>query len=229
MSKNEKTTNIELLIECEVRDKNGRILSVHRQPAKSLLKNFAKMLRTILAPAVPTSAPNYVLSSTASLTDTSGTSKTFYGAYMEYSGASNIFYCGLFPMCALAPLGTDAYGIQVGTSASSVNRDQYQLGGKIAHGSGSGQLSYGAMTVEDIDGTPPETIFRLIRTFTNNTTDPMTVYEIGLIIGNSYENMRTSFAPTTSYFLIARDVLSSPQTIPAGATLTVRYIFKVTA
>jgi hypothetical protein len=224
MSKNEKTTNLELLIECEVRDKYGRILGVHRQQAKSLLKNFAKMLRTILVPAVPTTTGQ----STVSLTDTGGTSKTFYGAYIGYYSAAGV-YAGVFPMCANAPSGNDAYGILVGTSASPVNRDQYQLGGKIAHGSGSGQLSYGAMTVEDTDGTPPDTVFRLIRTFTNNTTDPITVYEIGLTIANCHQPAATSFNPTISYFLIARDVLSSPQTIPAGATLTVRYIFKVTA
>jgi uncharacterized membrane protein YczE len=83
------------------------------------------------------------------------------------------------------------------------------------------------MTVEDTDGTPPDTTFRVIRTFTNNTSSPITVYEIGLAIANAYNIGGTTIY--TYYFLIARDVLSSPQTIPAGATLTVRYIFKVTA
>jgi hypothetical protein len=224
MSKNGKTANLELLIECEVRDKNGKILSVHRQKSKSLLKNFARILRTMLVPAIPTAAG----SSTVSLTDTGGASRTLYGAWIGSIGASPV-YAGLYPMCVGAPLGNDAYGILVGTGASAVSRDDYQLGGKIANGSGNGQLSYGAMTVEDTDGTPPDTTFRLIRTFTNNTSSSITVYEIGLVIANCYQPPSSSLSPTTYYFLIARDVLSAPQSIPAGATLTVRYIFTVTA
>jgi len=225
MSKKEKTANLELLIECEVRDKNGKILSVHRQKSKSLLKNFARMLRTMLVPSIPTTTGQ----STVSLTDTGGTSRTFTGAYLAYTGSSAAVYVGLYPLCAGAPSGNDAYGIQVGTGTGAVTRDDYQLGGKIANGSGSGQLVYGAMTVEDTDGTPPDTVFRLIRTFTNNTSSSITVYEIGLVIANSIIPVTSSISPTTYYFLIARDVLSTPQSIPAGATLTVRYIFKVTA
>jgi hypothetical protein len=132
-------------------------------------------------------------------------------------------------MCASAPLGNDAYGIQVGSGTTAVSRDNYALATKISHGTAAGQLSYGAMTVEDTDGTPPDTVFRLIRTFTNNTTDPITVYEIGLAIANSYHPIYDSWSLTTYYFLITRDVLSAPLTVPAGATLTVRYVLKVTA
>jgi hypothetical protein len=225
MSKKEKTANLEVLIECEVRDKNGKILSVHRQKSKSLLKNFAKILRTMLVPAIPTA----VGSSTVSLTDTGGATRTFTGAYLVNTGATSSVYVGLYPLNAGAPTGNDAYGIQVGTGTGAVSRDDYQLGYKILNGTGSGQLSYGAMTIEDTDGTPPDTTFRLIRTFTNNTSSSITVYEIGLVIANSLIPVTSTISPTTYYFLIARDLLTTPQTVPAGATLTVRYIFKVTA
>ena len=209
--------NVELEVELEVRDKNGKLISVHRQQSKSLLKNFARILRTMFLAVGGQST--YAVSTT--LTDTSGASKTFYGAYTYGSGNS-----GLAPMCANAPSGNDAHGIQVGSSSTAVTRDDFQLGGKIANGTSAGQLSYGSMTVEDTDGTAPDTIFRLIRTFTNNTSSAITVYEIGLVIANTYISAGSG---TTNYFLIARDVLSAPQSIPAGATLTVRYIFKVTA
>jgi hypothetical protein len=228
MSKKEKTANLEVLIECEVRDKNGKILSVHRQKSKSLLKNFAKMLRTMLYPSLPTAPSTNTVAVTTSLYDTSGASKSFYASLVGWSPGTS-YYFGLYPLCAGAPAGNDAYGIQVGTGTGAVTRDDYQLVYKILNGTGSGQLSYGAMTVEDTDGTPPDTVFRLIRTFTNNTSSSITVYEIGLVIANVYVPWGSSFSPTTSYFLIARDLLSTPQTIPAGATLTVRYIFKVTA
>jgi hypothetical protein len=223
MSQNGKTANLELLIECEVKDKNGRILSVHRQQAKSLLKNFAKMLRTMAVAPI-----TFNSSQTTSLTDTSGTSRTYCGACITPPPSATTSYAlGTSPLSVNAGAGVDSYGIQVGTGASAVTRDDYQLGGKIVHGNASGQLSYGAMTVEDTDGTPPDTTFRVIRTFTNNTSSPITVYEIGLVIANAYNIGGTTIY--TYYFLIARDVLTAPQSIPAGATLTVRYIFKVTA
>ncbi len=209
--------NVELEVELEVRDKNGKLISVHRQQSKSLLKNFARILRTMFFAVGDQSS--YAVSTT--LTDTSGASKTFYGAYTYGTGAS-----GLAPICANAPSGNDTHGIQVGNSSTTVTRDDFQLGGKIANGTSAGQLSYGSMTVEDTDGTPPDTVFRLIRTFTNNTSSAITVYEIGLVIANTYISAGSR---ATNYFLIARDVLSAPQSIPAGATLTVRYIFKVTA
>jgi hypothetical protein len=127
-----------------------------------------------------------------------------------------------------APQNDDTYGIQAGTSPASVSRDDYMLGGKILSGSGNGQLAYGSMTVESPDGTPPNTVFRAIRTFTNNTGENITVYEIGLVAANQYGYYQSS-APTPAYILVARDVLTTPQTIPSGATLTVRYIFTVTA
>jgi hypothetical protein len=220
MSQKEKTANLELILECEIRDKNGKLISIHRQPSKSLLKNFARMLRTAFNIVAPTGSA----SSTVTLTDTGGTSRTFYGAFM--GGTTTMNNQGLAPLCALAAQYDDTYGIQVGAASTSVDRDQYQLSGKIPNGTSAGQLTYGSMTVEDTDGTPPDTIFRLIRPFTNNTTGDVTVWEIGLAIANVWAS---NSVPTKYNFLIARDVLSSPQTVPAGATLTVRYIFKVTA
>jgi hypothetical protein len=168
--------------------------------------------------------PTGTINSSVTLKDVNGASNPFYGAYA--SSGTLTYGSGLAPLCALAPQYNDTYGIQVGAAAVSVDRDQYALSGKIPNGTSAGQLTYGSMTVEDTDGTPPDTVFRLIRTFTNNTTGDVTVWEIGLAIANVYNNGGTFY---NNNFLIARDVLSPPQTIPAGATLTVRYIFKVTA
>jgi hypothetical protein len=77
---------------------------------------------------------------------------------------------------------------------------------------------YGASTLEACDGTPPDTQFRVIRTFTNDYSSSLTVNEIGMAISANYYGY---------YFLIARDLAT--QAVPAGATLTVRYILKVTA
>ncbi len=197
--------NLQLELECEVRDKNGKLISKHRQVSKSLLKNFALALKGIMAGSVQSKNVN--------LKDTSGTSRAY--PYMSTST--------LYLLAVNAGQGNQGYGILVGSGTTPVSRDDYKLVSQIAHGSDVGQLSYGAVTVEDPDGTPPDTVFRVIRTFTNNTTESITVSEIGLAF---YEYDASAY---TLCFLIARDVLSTSQSVPSGATLTVRYIFKVTA
>lgn len=209
---------LEVILETEVRDKNGKLISIHRQPARSLLKNFAVMLRTMLS-AYYIAGGSYSI--TATLKDITGADTAFYGAYSAQTG-----YIGLVPFFANAPAGVINCGIVVGNNSTPVSRNDFKLISQILHGSDVGQLSYGSMTVEETNGVAPDTIFRLIRTFTNNTSDIITVAEIGLYVGN---NRIYNSTPNVAYFCIARDVLSPSQTVPAGATLTVRYIFKVTA
>jgi hypothetical protein len=199
-----KNINVNVQVETEIRSKDGKLIKKSKQEAHSLLKNFACFL--------------YALFGATSITrqNTGGGSGTFYGSRTPGISGENS------PMKCNAPSGTDAFGIQVGTSNTTVTRDDYRLGSKISHGSSAGQLAYGSMTVETVDGTPPASRFRLIRVFSNNTSDTITVREIGLVIRNQWADVLTDF-------LIARDVLTTPQDVPASATLTVRYIFEVTA
>jgi len=106
----------------------------------------------------------------------------------------------------------------VGTGTTSVTRDDYTLEAQIPHGFGDNQLVYGEVTVEDVDGSPPDSIWRVLRTFTNESDATITVTEIGLIALVQGQPV-----------LIARDVLDTPQDVPVFATLTVRYVFTVTA
>ncbi len=205
MSKKYGNVNLQLELECEVRDKNGKLISKHQQVSKSLLKNFALALKGIMAGSLQNKS--------VTLKDTSGISRGY--PYMSTA------YLYIFFVNAAA--GDANFGILVGSGTKAVTRDDYNLVSKIAHGSEAGQLAYGATTVEDPDGTPPDTVFRVIRTFTNNYAESITVNEIGLAF-HTYDNSAGALC-----FLIARDVLSTPQSIPSGATLTVRYIFKVTA
>jgi hypothetical protein len=59
--------------------------------------------------------------------------------------------------------------------------------------------------------------FRVVRGFTNGSGGTITVKEIGLVIANQKEGL------TLYNFLMARDVLGSPQDVPDGSTLTIRY------
>ena len=51
--------------------------------------------------------------------------------------------------------------------------------------------------------------------------DTVTVKEIGIVVFNDWGS-------THKYFLIIRDVLSSPSSVPDGASLTVRYRIYIT-
>jgi hypothetical protein len=100
----------------------------------------------------------------------------------------------------------------VGSSDAPIAIDQFNLGAKIVHGTGAGQLSYGAMTVEPLTKTATTWSFRMVRTFTNGSGGVVTVREIGLVLA------------VPSRVLLARDLVVPARDIPAGGTLTVRYI-----
>jgi hypothetical protein len=92
------------------------------------------------------------------------------------------------------------------------------LGALIGHGTGSGQLSYGATVVESLTKNSVW-YFRIIRTFTNNSGATVTVREVGLYV-------RLGLATSPYYYscMLARDVPTPPITVPNGSTLTLRYI-----
>jgi len=199
---------IKLEYELEVRDRRGRLISRQRRRARSLLKNFAGALRGLMYEGVQ--------GQSVTLRDTGGTNRLYPNLNLG-AGTSEILGIN-------AGAGIDAYGLQVGTGSTAVTRDDYSLAAKINHGAGAGQLTYNASTVEAVDGTPPASQFRVIRTYTNSSGGSITVREIGLV---AHEN-RTG-APADAYYLIIRDVLGTPIEVPDTCCLTARYIISVTA
>jgi hypothetical protein len=196
------------VIEYEVRDKNGKLLSKGKLPAKSWVGNIIGLLSSIIASWQPTNVSSYVNYGRADLLDTGNTSRG-----LLFGGGATTTYLG-----GSAPAGDTTAGILVGTSDTPVSLGQYNLQSPIAHGTGPGQLIYGATTVETLvkDTT---WYFRVIRIFTNNSGASITVREIGLFV-------KLGITTSPYYFscMLARDVLVSPITVPNGSTLTVRYI-----
>jgi hypothetical protein len=195
------------VIEYEVRDKNGKLLSKGKFPAKSWVGNIIALLSCIISTWAQTTS-NYSASSRSDLIDTSNSARS-----LLLGGGTSTSVVG-----GNAPAGTADSGIVVGTSDTPVSLGQYNLQSPIAHGTGSGQLSYGAITVESLVK-DTAWYFRVIRTFTNNSGASITVKEIGLFV-------RFGMFGGPNYFscMLARDVPSTPITIPSGSTLTVRYI-----
>jgi hypothetical protein len=193
-----------LWIEYEVRDKDGKLQSKGKLPAKSWVGNIIGLLSSLIyGGTCPTSGSvGYPYTSRADMTETGGTSQgiTIWGNGVVVGGNAGI--------------GVDSYGILIGSSDTPVAIGQYNLVSKIAHGTGSGQMSYGTSTVEAL--TKDTTWqFRVVRTFTNNSGATITVREIGLFI---------QVTNPTRQVMLVRDVPTSPINVPAGSTLTLRYI-----
>jgi len=180
----------EAYIELEVRDKEGKIINYHKQEAKTWVRNFFKMIRDTFN------------NTSLGIVKQDGTSLSLSGGYTVV----DVYR-------VVASSGDSNYGILVGSGTKGWDINDYKLDSKIAHGSGTNQLMYGATTVEDIVIGSNNISFRIIRTFTNSSGSSITVTEVGL----------ATYGYGT-YPLIARDVLSTPVSVPPGSTLTVRYI-----
>jgi len=112
-------------------------------------------------------------------------------------------------------------GIQIGTGTSPPTPNDTALTNPIANGTGSGQMQYpsnpsfGSIVVNGNTSS-----FTITSTMTNGSGASITVSEVGLMSQNTG-------APQFGG-LLAHDLLSSPITVPTGATITVSYTISVT-
>lgn len=198
-------------LEIELRDKNGRLKSKEKIQSKSYVRNWLGILAAMQGASALSS---YVK-------DTSGNYKD---NDMYEAGTSNAA-AGWRVNCN-ASSGDATLGILVGSSSTTAAPTDYTLGSQILHGTSSGQLSYGGHTIEDPAVATNDTTFRIIRTFTNNSTGTITVREICLVI-HIYSKWNNSIQ-VDGNIMIIRDVLGTAKDIGVGETLTVRYIPKTT-
>jgi len=165
------------------------------KPANTLLYNFLAILRAQMSHASATGVKQD--GSTASIGD--------YGDNFKLTAGS----------------GDAGKGIIVGTSDEPVSLDDYNLKSKISHGSGSGQLEYGAMSIGNLTPSygsdPLQYSFILSRTFNNLSGADITIKEVGLLV---YAYMGGS-----QYILIDRTLLTV--TIPNNEAKTIQYIIRV--
>jgi hypothetical protein len=214
MSKKEKKETSPLILwEIEVKDKTGKLLKRYTTPARSWLRQFIQILKGEFATRHGTTVGH----ENVSVVDETGTGRPYPNS------SASMFYVYYMNLSTRGDAGDASQGIIVGTSDTPNTLTTYALGGKIAHGSGSGQLVYGAETLEDVTNPSGNDLqFRITRTFTNNSGSTITVKEVGLLV-KKYDG-----ESNTRSWLIARDVLPSPVDVPDGATLTIRYVVKIT-
>lgn len=195
--------------EIEVKDKNGKVLNKKQVEAKSWLVQFITMLKGHFGASAVSGAGD----ANVSLVDEGGTGRAF-----PRSNVGDVDGIG-----CLGAAADVTEGIIVGSGDAANTITTYKLTTKILHGSTSGLLVYGVTTIEDVTNPSGNDLqFRLTRTFTNNSGVTITVKEIGIL---SYGHDNTLAA---RQWLIARDVLPSPTDVPDGATLTIRYVAKIT-
>jgi len=185
-------------IEVIVLDKNRKEIHRVKRPMDSFTKNIKNLI---------------TMFDTGGWTvdDVNGNTVTF-----AFKNASDNF---LHNAEVLAPSGNDNYGILVGSSDTAFDVNQDDLGAKIPHGTGSGQLSYGDTSVVEF-GDDYKT---WQRAFDNLSGADIVVKEIGMFAKVTREE---SGVPTPYYVMLARDVITTT-TVPNGGRLIVKYTFKI--
>jgi hypothetical protein len=114
-------------------------------------------------------------------------------------------------------INSSTLGIQVGTSDTPFSVDQYNLGALISTGGSSGQLAYQAeLTVTALYDSPNKIwTMKKERYFNNNSGNPITVKEVGIMGANPNNG--------PAYYLMERSLLSPSVTIPDAGRLRVIY------
>ncbi len=182
----------------EVRDKDGNLVVKRKEKMNSFLYNYYNIARVWAFKGTPTI-----------LKDTSGNNTSTINTWnIENSKGAD------------APEGDDSFGIVVGSGSTPVNvQNDYNLANKISHGTGSGQLQYGATSMTDDMTNLPTMVLEIKRSFINQSGDNVTVNEIGIIL-------KINDGSNDYYVMIARDVITAT-TVPNGGTLNVTYRLKI--
>ena len=200
----------------EVRDADGTVVEVLKSKSNSWVRNAYNMLAQLFLPC-----NSYEGSSTFG--EGSQSIKLLAGTTQRNATYITILQGGTYSNAYNASASA-AYGIIIGTGETAESFDSYALAALIAHGTGTGQMSYGAGTAPSVSYSSElkEWTSVMTRTFTNSSGAAITVKEIGLaysltVSGGSVHNA-----------LISRDVLASPITINNGQTLTITYTSEIT-
>ena len=182
-------------IEAKVYNRDGHLITFHRQPMKSLTLYFLALMSALLAGTYKPASGNVaqpLLTSVFGLPSTINNSQDCAGINWDFT-------------------------IQVGSGSQPFSVTLNSLAAPIANGSGQGQLEYAGWNVT-YSGT---THYYTITTY-NATSSAITVTEIGLVgtIGVSCGGCSVP----SSTFLLSYDTFSSPITIPSNGLATFEII-----
>lgn len=195
----EPAGGLALEIGIEVKDKHGKVIKSFTSPGHTFTKSFYNVLSQMFAHPCDV-IPNINILATDNV------------AYLR--DMSTLDTVG--DWCDVGVATEDTHGILVGSSATAWAFGQYDLQAKIAHGTGTGQLSYGATGYSCTPDTGAPAKVTLTRSFDNTSGDSITVREIGW-----FGKMKTDVG-VWKYHMTARDVITATA-VPNGGRLTVTY------
>lgn len=194
-------------LKLEVRDGAGELTDVYEDRAHSWVRNAYNMLLHRFTKN--TSGTTYAAGSTAIKGEATGTVVSGLDTFFAESG-------GISPG---GVVGASGFGIVVGTGTAAESFESYNLGAKIAHGTSSGQISYGAGLVPTLsyDSGSKKWTAPLTRIFNNNSGSGIEIGEVGIV-----------YNCASSAFMFCRDLLGTPVTVPNAGQLTVTYTIEMT-
>ena len=187
----------ELWYSVVVRDRHGKTISRERRRSRSFLKQWNQIVCAQMYPF------NAITSSTV---------KDITGAnFWPFAHSQN------FRMNS--PAQNTNYGIVAGTGSTAVTLTDYALEALIAQGLGAGQMDYLVCTIADASVSDPYCSFVVSRTVVNNSGALITARETGIYM--------MAYRAIVYYCCGVRDVLSTPQDVPDGGSITVNYTLRV--
>jgi len=188
-------------LEIEIKNKDGEVVEKYRQKLHSWVRNFAHALRGILC--CNTCDP------CETVIDVNGNSYPYPRTFAQSVPVLRVDEAA----------GSIKKGIVFGTGTTPASPDDYKLESPIPHGTSSGQLNYKECTVRGVEEITNGARITIVRMATNESGGDITVSEVGLIAEAS--NLQ---ANGNIYFLILREVLSEPRTVPNGDIIVCKII-----
>ena len=192
-----------------VRDKDGKVIRIHRQRSHSPTYNFIYLL-------LPSSFYD-TSGAEVTITNTGGTSNswaTFRGPISYPNTATNN------PSYIIQ--------IQVGNGSQSNPSAATKLAAPISSGTGNGQLVYGAVSVsQNIAVSGNSAYFYIVQAFSNESGSTVSITEVGIITQIVVNSIGCGYTTNFGSLLVWYDVLSSAISVPSQATVTIYYTFTV--
>lgn len=205
----------------EVFDNSGNLIKkIKPQRSKSWNRNAYNLLFATLA-AANVSDTSWGAGN-LNIRDTGGTTRSFPTRTLVLAVADYEALNSSYGFISAA--GVTTRGIILGSSSTTESFDHHYLQSLIGHGTGSGQLQYGATEAAIRTWDASNRIFRRIitRYFTNGSGATVTVREAGLCHGT------ITIGGSTYDFMLSRDVLPSAIEVPNNGVLKFQYIIALT-
>jgi hypothetical protein len=208
-------------LEMEIRMPNRDLIHRHKQRSHSWNRNTYNELAACLMYISGNGAS--FAAGEISVKDTGGTHRTGT-ASICLGQNSNVEVASSNPSI-MAAIGVDTSGIVVGSGSDAESFEGHALSTKIAHGTGVGQISYGASEApvkSYVAGTKTYSVAHA-RYYNNNSGGNITINEIAI-----YLRMVTGAAYNSVYVIMTtRDLLAASVVIPDTGQLKVTYTFSL--